>query len=311
MHKTLILPFIFVILNSANSFAQDTTRVKTIQDIYVRELLGRSSDMTRLPVIQGTDIFAGKKNEVINLSASTADLSTNNTRQLFSKVPGLSIWENDGSGIQTGIATRGLSPNRSWEFNVRQNGTDISSEVFGYPEAYYAPPSEALEKIEIVRGAGSLQYGPQFGGMLNYVTKKSLGNKPISVESAQTVGSFGLFNSFNAIGGKIKKFSYYAYLHQRNAQGWRENSAYRTRTASISMTYDFSEKWQLSAEYTNMNYVSQQAGGLSDLQFAADPRQSFRERNWFSTPWNTGSVQLTFTPSQTTQFTLKAFGVVA
>jgi Fe(3+) dicitrate transport protein len=311
MRKTLILPFIFVILNSANSFAQDTTRVKTIQDIYVRELLGRSSDMTRLPVIQGTDIFAGKKNEVINLSASTADLSTNNTRQLFGKVPGLSIWENDGSGIQTGIATRGLSPNRSWEFNVRQNGTDISSEVFGYPEAYYAPPSEALEKIEIVRGAGSLQYGPQFGGMLNYVTKKSLGNKPISVESAQTVGSFGLFNSFNAIGGKIKKFSYYAYLHQRNAQGWRENSAYRTRTASISMTYDFSEKWQLSAEYTNMNYVSQQAGGLSDLQFAADPRQSFRERNWFSTPWNTGSVQLTFTPSQTTQFTLKAFGVVA
>ena len=311
MRKTLILPFIFIILNSANSFAQDTTRVKTIQDIYVRELLGRSSDMTRLPVIQGTDIFSGKKNEVISIGASTADLSTNNSRQLFGKVPGLSIWENDGSGIQTGIATRGLSPNRSWEFNVRQNGTDISSEVFGYPEAYYAPPSEALEKIEIVRGAGSLQYGPQFGGMLNYVTKKSLGNKPISVESAQTVGSFGLFNSFNAIGGKIKKFSYYAYLHQRNAQGWRENSAYRTRTASISMTYDFSEKWQLSAEYTNMNYVSQQAGGLSDLQFAADPRQSFRERNWFSTPWNTGSVQLTFTPSQTTQFTLKAFGVVA
>jgi Fe(3+) dicitrate transport protein len=311
MHKTLILPFIFIILNSANSFAQDTTRVKTIQDIYVRELLGRSSDMTRLPVIQGTDIFAGKKNEVIKIGMSSADLSTNNSRQLFNKVPGLSIWENDGSGIQTGIATRGLSPNRSWEFNVRQNGTDISSEVFGYPEAYYAPPSEALEKIEIVRGAGSLQYGPQFGGMLNYVTKKSLGNKPISVESAQTVGSFGLFNSFNAIGGKIKKFSYYAYLHQRNAQGWRENSAYRTRTASISMTYDFSEKWQLSAEYTNMNYVSQQAGGLSDLQFAADPRQSFRERNWFSTPWNTGSVQLTFTPSQTTQFTLKAFGVVA
>ena len=298
-------------LNAANSFSQDTSRVKTVQDIYIRELLGRSTDMTRLPNIQGTDIFAGKKNEVINLGASTADLSTNNSRQLFNKVPGLSIWENDGSGIQTGIATRGLSPNRSWEFNVRQNGTDISSEVFGYPEAYYAPPSEALEKIEIVRGAGALQYGPQFGGMLNYVTKKSLGNKPISVESAQTVGSFGLFNSFNAIGGKIKKFSYYAYLHQRNAQGWRENSAYRTRTASISMTYDFSEKWQLSAEYTNMNYVSQQAGGLSDLQFAADPRQSLRERNWFSTPWNTGSVQLTFTPSKTTQFTLKAYGVVA
>ena len=311
MRNRLSLLSTIAILSSTYSFSQDTSRVKTVQDVYVRELLGSSSDMLRLPNIQGTDIFAGKKNEFIKIGTSSADLSTNNSRQIFNKVPGLSIWENDGSGIQTGIATRGLSPNRSWEFNVRQNGTDISSEVFGYPEAYYAPPSEALEKIEIVRGAGSLQYGPQFGGMLNYVTKKSLGNKPISVESAQTVGSFGLFNSFNAIGGKIKKFSYYAYLHQRNAQGWRENSAYRTRTASISMTYDFSQKWQLSAEYTNMNYVSQQAGGLSDMQFAADPRQSSRERNWFSTPWNTGSVQLTFTPSKTTQFTVKTFGVVA
>jgi Fe(3+) dicitrate transport protein len=311
MNKALHFLFFSIFINSIHSFSQDTSRIKTTQDIYVREMLGKSADITRLPVIQGTDIFAGKKNEVINLSASTADLSTNNTRQLFAKVPGLSIWENDGSGIQTGIATRGLNPNRSWEFNVRQNGSDISSEVFGYPEAYFAPPSEALEKIEIVRGAGSLQYGPQFGGLLNYVTKKSLGDKAISMESTQTIGSFGLFNSFNAIGGSIKKFSYYAYVHQRSAQGWRENSAYRTRTASISMTYEFSKKWQLNAEYTNMNYLSQQAGGLNELQFATDPRQSSRERNWFSTPWNTGSVQLTFTPSKTTQFTLKAFGIVA
>lgn len=311
MNKALHFLFFSIFINSIHSFSQDTSRIKTTQDVYVREMLGKSADITRLPVIQGTDIFAGKKNEVINLSASTADLSTNNTRQLFAKVPGLSIWENDGSGIQTGIATRGLNPNRSWEFNVRQNGSDISSEVFGYPEAYFAPPSEALEKIEIVRGAGSLQYGPQFGGLLNYVTKKSLGDKAISMESTQTIGSFGLFNSFNAIGGSIKKFSYYAYVHQRSAQGWRENSAYRTRTASISMTYEFSKKWQLNAEYTNMNYLSQQAGGLNELQFATDPRQSSRERNWFSTPWNTGSVQLTFTPSKTTQFTLKAFGIVA
>ncbi|MBK7683159.1 MAG: hypothetical protein IPJ26_12180, partial [Bacteroidetes bacterium] len=42
-----------------------------------------------------------------------ADLSTNTSRQVFGKVPGMSIWENDGSGIQTSVATRGLSPNRS------------------------------------------------------------------------------------------------------------------------------------------------------------------------------------------------------
>jgi Fe(3+) dicitrate transport protein len=75
-----------------------------------------------LSPIQGTNIYSGKKNEVIHLNQLDADLSSNNYRQIMAKVPGVSIWESDGSGIQTSVSTRGLSPNRSWEFNVRQNG---------------------------------------------------------------------------------------------------------------------------------------------------------------------------------------------
>jgi Fe(3+) dicitrate transport protein len=301
--------FASAILMVESAYAQDTIKSKEIEEIQIKETI--RFDIFRLPRIHGTDIFSGKKNEVVSIQASTADLSTNNSRQLFGKVPGVSIWENDGSGIQTGIATRGLSPNRSWEFNVRQNGYDISSEVFGYPEAYYAPPSEALERIEIVRGAGALQYGPQFGGLLNYVTKKQLGNKPFSIESYQTIGSYGLFNSFNAIGGKVKKLSYYAYMHHRSADGWRENSAYKTQTGGISITYDISKKWKVNAEYTRMNYVSQQAGGLTDAEFRNDARKSHRDRNWFSTPWNTGAIQVDYTPNHQTRFTLRTFGVFA
>ena len=302
---------LILLLNLQQVFSQDTLKVKLLDDVIVVEKIKKNVDISRLPTIQGTEIFSGKKNEVISISSSTADLSTNNSRQLFGKVPGLSIWENDGSGIQTGIATRGLSPNRSWEFNVRQNGYDISSEVFGYPEAYYAPPTEALDRIEIVRGAGALQYGPQFGGLLNYITKKHLGNKPLSIESFQTIGSYGLINSFNAFGGKVKKFSYYAYLHHRSAEGWRKNSNYRTQTGSISLTYDISKKWQITGEYSRMNNKSQQSGGLSDAEFQADARQSHRERNWFSTPWNSCALQVNFTPNENTRFNLRLFGVVA
>ncbi len=85
--------------------------------------------------IEGTSIMAGKKNEVLDLTKLNANLTTNNNRQVYGKIPGISVWENDGSGIQTGVSTRGLSPNRAWEFNVRQNGYDIASDPFGYPEA--------------------------------------------------------------------------------------------------------------------------------------------------------------------------------
>jgi Fe(3+) dicitrate transport protein len=164
--------------------------------------------ITYMEEIEGTSIMSGKKNEVLDLKKLNANLTTNNNRQVYGKIPGITVWENDGSGIQTAISTRGLSPNRSWEFNVRQNGYDISSDVFGYPEAYYTPPLEAVEKIEIIRGAGALQYGPQFGGLLNYKMKKADSTKPFSVETRQTGGSYNLFNSYNSVVG-IYRISIY------------------------------------------------------------------------------------------------------
>ena len=111
----------------------------------------------------------------------------------MAKVPGIHTWESDGSGIQIGMATRGLSPNRSWEFNVRQNGYDISSDPFGYPEAYYTPQLQAVQRLQIVRGAGALQYGPQFGGMLNFILRDGSDiQKSIELETQNTAGSFGL-----------------------------------------------------------------------------------------------------------------------
>lgn len=239
-----------------------------------------------MPDLKDNVIYIGKKTEVIRLDKINADLSINSTRQIFAKIPGINIWENDGSGIQSSIATRGLSPNRSWEFNVRQNSCDISSEIFGYPETYYTPPMEAIEKIEITRGSASLQFGPQFGGLVNYQIKKGNPNKILAFESQQTFGSYSLFNTFNSIGGTFKKLSYYGFVHHRNSNGWRENSIYEINTGYFSINYKLTKKINIGAEYTKMNYISQQPGGLTDSKFIENHRQSFRERNWFSAPFN-------------------------
>jgi Fe(3+) dicitrate transport protein len=304
--KTFSETIFILILVSSPLFAQDN-KTDSLKMKHHRELIFTEKQPGFLGPIQGTNIYAGKKSEIIHLGQLDADLSTNNYRQIMAKVPGISIWESDGSGIQTSISTRGLSPNRSWEFNVRQNGCDISSEVFGYPEAYFTPPTEALEKIEIVRGAGSLQYGPQFGGMINYVTKRYLGTKSFSFESQQTIGNYGLYNAFNAIGGKIKKFSYYGYLHQRNADGWRQNSQYRTTTGHLSLSYCFSSKINATLEYTHMDYSSQQPGGLTDAMFFENSQQSNRARNWMGTPWNTAALHVDYSLSEKSKISLKLF----
>jgi len=288
----------------------DTSKVVTLKEIRITDINSKN-EIERLPEIQGTIIYSGKKNEVIKVNTLDADLSTNNPRQIFGKVPGVSIWESDGSGIQIGISTRGLSPNRSWEFNVRQNGYDISSEVFGYPESYFSPPMESVSTIEVVRGAASLQYGPQFGGLLNYVIKKGDANKPIVYETQQTTGSYGLFNSYNAIGGTYKKVSYYGYFHHRNADGWRDNSRYNINTGYASVNFAASKKLNIGLQYTRMDYQSQQPGGLTDSLFAENPRQSLRSRNWLSTPWNVAALTVDYQFNENSKLSVKIFGTIA
>jgi Fe(3+) dicitrate transport protein len=254
--------------------------------------------------------FYIKNDELIRLDFLNANIAMNNPRQIFGKIPGISVWEGDGSGIQLNIAPRGLSPNRSWEFNTRLNGYDITPDPMGYPEAYFTPPIEALENIELVRGASSLQYGPQFGGLLNFVLRKpNLSNK-FTVESQNTIGSNGLLSTFNYIGGTIKRLSYTAYYQKRKGDGWRDNSYFNTDHAHIALSYNFSGKLTLGAEVTYMDYISQQSGGLTDSLYKVDPRQSLRSRNWFSAPWLVPSISADYIFDETAKINFKAFGTI-
>ncbi len=308
-----LLYFILPLLIFVNtSYAQDKFDIEendTVKKLAPVIIITQQQSPDRMPETKDNVLFSGKKNEVLKLSNINGNLTNNNAREIFARIPGVTVWENEGSGIQINVGVRGLSPNRSWELNTRQNGYDISSDVFGYPEAYYNPPLEAVETIELIRGGSSLQFGPQFGGMLNYVLKRET-KKKFSFETQNTVGSYGLMSSFNAIGGKFKKFSYYVYNHSRSADGWRENSDYTVRNSHVFVEYRFTENTKLSAEYTNMDYKMQQAGGLTDEQFNNDSRQSFRERNWFGTPWNVFSINFDTKLNDKLTSNTKLFGLI-
>jgi Fe(3+) dicitrate transport protein len=286
---------------------QDTIAILELDNVTIEH---NKKTLERKQEVEGYSIFSAKKNDIVKVSNLDANLVNNNPRQLFSRVAGVSIWENDGSGTQVSVGVRGLNPNRSWEFNTRQNGYDISSDVFGYPEAYYNPPMEAVDRIEIIRGGASLQFGSQFGGLLNYVLKKEKNNKPLSFESQNTVGSYGMFSSYNALSGNTKKWNYSFYNHYRKGDGWRQNGQYEVRNTYGFLQYKFNERTTISAEYTNMDYKIQQSGGLTDAQYNESSRQSFRQRNWFSTPWQVANLEFNTLVSKDLSFNVKVFGLL-
>ncbi len=272
---------------------------------------GSSSDYQQMPEIVGTNIYAGKKNALIVLDNVQGNVVTNTMRQVLAKVPGIHIWESDPSGIQIGIAARGLSPNRSWEFNIRQNGYDIAADPFGYPEAYYNPQLQAVQRIEVVRGQGALQYGPQFGGLINYILRNgSEITKKFQFETQQTAGSNGLFNTYNAIGGKTNKLHYYGFFDHRQGDGYRQNSRFYTNGGFGTVTYYLSPKFSLTAELMRSNIRSQQPGGLTDSMVYADTKKSFRSRNWFDITWTSPALIANYKINENTRWNTKLYATI-
>ena len=263
--------------------------------------------LKQLKKVEGTAIYAGKKSEVILIDQITGNLAANNARQIYNQVAGLNIYDNSDAGLQLNIGGRGLDPNRSANFNTRQNGYDISADVLGYPESYYTPPAEALEEIQVVRGAASLQYGTQFGGLINFKFRQPNPQKKIELVSRQTVGSYDLFTSFNSLSGTVGNFEYYTYFNYKEGNGFRPNSAYNSRNYYGNLAYRFSSKSKITFQATILDYLAQQPGGLTDAQFNIDPSFSNRTRNWFDVNWNLFSLRWDYQLTNNSDISLNAY----
>ena len=299
------------------SFSEDTIRVdlsplsKELMEVEINSRKQKIFELKRLNNIVGTSIYAGKKNEVVLVNQSMANLASNNARQIYSQVAGLNIYQNDDAGLQLNIGGRGLDPNRTANFNTRQNGYDLSADVLGYPESYYTPAAEGLQEVQIIRGAASLQYGTQFGGLVNFVMKKPNIQKKVSIVSRNTIGSNQLYTNYSAVDGAIGKLSYLSFINYKRGDGFRSNSIFESTNSYSFLGYEVNKKLNISAEITYLNYLAQQAGGLTDIMFEANHLQSNRERNWFQVNWFLYNFNLSYILKNNNALTLNVFGLDA
>jgi Fe(3+) dicitrate transport protein len=304
--KTLIKFLLLLSIYPTFSFSQqkiiqkDTATVQALNNVTVTAFLNQGLAQPLPPVVD-MYIFAGKKTTEIQLDASNANLAGGVARQAFAQIPGLNIWEMDGAGTQVNIGSRSTDTHRSIEMNMRQNGYNTNSDMFGYPENHYTIPMEAIDHIQYVRGSAALQFGPQFGGMMDYIIKHGDSTKPLSLESNQTKGSNNFYNSFNAIGGTVGKINYYAYYDNRSGDGWRPNANFNYHAYYANIEYHFNAKGSMSLQFSRMDYVQKIAGGLDDAQFYQNARQSFRSRNYFNPEINIPALTFKYRFSSNTQ----------
>jgi len=267
-------------------------KINLLKKVDVVRPLISAQGMGHMPEVYNGVIYSGMKTEILALDSVDANMAQDNPRETLGRLPGSNYSETEGGGFPSnGIAFRGLIPTQSTEIQTRQNGYNLSGDVYGYPESYYLPPLIAVSRIEFINGESSLQFGPQFGGVINYVLKDAPLDKPLEFGVEQTGASYDFISSVLTAGGTYKKWHYYSFVQYKATDGWRPNSDVKQAIGFAKVEYDATDKLSFSLEYTLLRNMIHMAGGLDDAEFNQNPDQSFRSRNWLSSPWNL----LTFT----------------
>ncbi|MFC3813233.1 TonB-dependent receptor family protein [Lacihabitans lacunae] len=300
---------LIVCLKSFSQIRPDSSKVLYLDAVNVSEQQYKFN-IQNMPKTKGTFLYSGKKTEVINVVGLDANIAEKTPRQIFAKVPGVFVYDMDGSGNQINISTRGLDPHRGWEFNIRKDGVMTNTDIYGYPASHYSMPMEAIQNIELIRGTGSLQYGAQFGGMLNYIGKSGDSTKAFDFQSTNSIGSFGLLSSYNAVGGQIGKVNYYAYISKRVSDGYRDNSHSDYQAQSAQITYRPSSKFSINADFSRSKYIFQLAGPQNDALFKTHPQASIRSRNYYSPDIYVPSISLNYDINPNTKLSLVSSAVL-
>lgn len=132
----------------------------------------------------------------------------------------------------------------------------------------------------VVRGA--LQYGAQFGGMLNYVTRQAGPKEGISFETINSMGSHGLLSTYDALSGRFGRTNFRADYNKRVSDGYRDSSESDAQYYSFSLRHGFTDDLNVDLGYARSEYLYQLPGPLTDAMYRENPRQATRDRNYYS-----------------------------
>ncbi len=198
MHRLIIA--LFILLPSAAVLAQDTTEYCIPEQELPQTTVIASKDrlLTSVP---------GSATYVSPLQMKRIQPLSGN--EVFRKIPGVHVVDEEGLGFRANIGIRGLNPDRSANVLVLEDGIPVQLNPYGEPELYYTPSIDRMQAIEVVKGSGQIMFGPRtIGGVINYITpdapKQQRTNVKLSAGSGGFVGAqIGYGNTFGRAGFQV------------------------------------------------------------------------------------------------------------
>ena len=196
------------------------------------------------------------------------------TQEVLELVPGINGYADDGIGnSRLSIGIRGLNPRRSSRILILEDGVPIQPALYVYPNMYYNPPSERIDRVEVVKGSGAIKYGPQtMGGVINYYTKRP--RNDFGGKLKIKMGENNFLSLFSEIGGfGNEKFKPEFQVLYKQGDGFRENNGFEQVNGTLKLSYNRSkdENYYLKV---NTNYENSNATytGLTQYSYNDNPK---------------------------------------
>jgi iron complex outermembrane receptor protein len=123
-------------------------------------------------------------------------------------------------------------------------------------------PLDQIERIEIVRGSGSVLYGDNaVGGVINIITKRP--EKPFSFQAGVALGSYSYHNETGSVSGKWGPLSAILGFNYHGTDGYRDNGLLRGKDVGGNILYDVNEDISLNLSGSLHSDKTGLPGGLT------------------------------------------------
>lgn len=226
------------------------------------QVIGQSDDaLQKLP---GSGAIVGAKD--------VARTQPQQMQELVRRVPGVRVLEEEGSGLRLNVGVRGLDPTRSRRVLLLEDGVPVAINPYSEPDAYYSTPVERVRAIEVVKGSGSILFGPQsVGGVVNFLTISAPNEAKITLESH--LGERLYRKGLVRYGDTVGDVRFVAQAMYKGSDGVRD-MGFDAVDAFGKVSFPTSQRGEATVKVSVYNESSKATYvGLTQPMFLADPRQ--------------------------------------
>ncbi len=231
------------------------------------------------PAPQAEIIVIGGRSDLLRIPGSGATIEQADLErarvltlnEALRQVAGVYPRDEEGLGLRPNIGVRGLNPTRSTKVLLLEDGLPLTYAPYGDNATYSHPPLRRFERIEVLKGASQIRFGPNsVGGVVNYITPRA--PEEFGGAFMAALGDNGYAELDASLGGEAFGARLLAHVNSTTFDGVRANhdldfnDVYLKAERSFAAAHDVTVRIGFTREDSQVSY-----SGLTEAEYAADP----------------------------------------